>query len=428
MSKKIKPIKKVEGDIVLPGDKSISHRAVMISSIAEGDSKIENFLNAEDCVATVNSFKKMGVEIEIKDNAIIVKGVGLKGLKKPSSPLYLENSGTSLRLLLGILAGQDFESVLSGDKSLSRRPMKRITVPLRQMGANITGRDDANFAPLTIHGGKLTAIDYESPVASAQVKSSILLAGLYANGSTSVREPFKSRDHTERMLALFGTDVSVEGLKVSMGDNRTLLGRDITIPGDISSGSFFIVAALLLRGSELTIRNVGFNMTRTGIIDVLKRMGGAIEVKNMTEDWERVCNLTIRGSSLKATTVAETEIPRIIDELPLLMTAAVFAKGKTVIKGAGELRVKETDRINSMLDNLRRLGAVVNCEGNDVTIEGTGTIHGAELTSFGDHRTVMALAIAALCASGESIMDNVRCVDTSFPGFFDILESISVGR
>ncbi|GAF73316.1 unnamed protein product, partial [marine sediment metagenome] len=264
------------------------------------------------------------------------------------------------------------------------------------MGAGITGKDDANFAPLTIRGGKLKAINYVSPVASAQVKSSILFAGLYADGSTSVREPFKSRDHTERMLTLFGADILAEGLRVSIGDNRTLSGRDISIPGDISSGSFFIVAALVFSGSELTIRNVGFNRTRTGIIDVLERMGGTIEVKNMTEDGEPACDLTIRGSTLKATTVTEEEIPRIIDELPLLMTAAVFAKGKTVIKGAGELRVKETDRINSMLDNLRRMGAVVSCKDDGVAIEGTGVIHGAELTSFGDHRTVMALAIAAL--------------------------------
>lgn len=425
--KRIKPVRRVEGKIVLPGDKSISHRAVMIGSIAEGVTTVENFLNAEDCIATIDAFKKMGVNIQFNDKVLVVKGAGLKGLKKPLSKLYLGNSGTTMRLLLGILAGQNFEATLSGDKSLSNRPMKRVTIPLRQMGADIQGKDDANFAPLTIRGAKLRIIDYVSPIASAQVKSSILLAGLYAEGITSVTEPFKSRDHTERMLALFDADISIDNLKVSIKCTERLSGTDINVPGDISSGAFFIVAALLIRNSEIILSNVGFNETRTGIIDILKRMGVRIEARNVRENWEPICDLVISSSELKATTVEKSEIPRSIDELPVLMTAAVFAKGRTVIKGAAELRVKETDRINSMLYNLNKMGAKVVCEGDDVIIEGTCVLHGAELSSFGDHRTAMAVSIAALCSSvGDSVIDDISCINTSFPEFFNILKAISV--
>ena len=426
MPKKIKPAKKLKGTITLPGDKSISHRAVMISSIAEGASRIENFLNADDCMATIEAFKKMGVNVRLKGGVLTVDGVGLRGLKKPSSTLYLGNSGTSMRLLLGILAGQNFESTLSGDESLGRRPMKRVTAPLRQMGADIKGRDDANFAPLTVRGGGLRSIDYVSPIASAQVKSSVLFAGLYAEGITSVVEPFKSRDHTERMLAIFGADISVDRLKISIKGAEGLKGRDIYVPGDISGGTFFIIAALLLRDSEIVIRNAGLNNTRTGVIDILKRMGAKIESKNVRGDWEPMCDLVISSSRLKGTIIEESEIPRTIDELPALMAAAVFAQGRTVIKGAGELRVKETDRINSMLYNLKKMGAAVDSKDGEVTIEGIGSLRGsAELSSFGDHRTAMAITIAALCSSGESVIDDVKCVSTSFPGFFDILESIS---
>ncbi len=428
VSKKIRPAQRQEGTIFLPGDKSISHRAAMIGSIAEGRSRIKNFLKAEDCLATIEAFKKMGVSVELKGDILIVNGAGLRKLKRPPSSIYLGNSGTSMRLLLGILAGQDFESILTGDASLSKRPMKRVTAPLRQMGADIRGKDDANFAPLTIRGGRLRAIDYVSPIASAQVKSSILFAGLYADGVTSVEEPFRSRDHTERMLALFGADISVDKLKVRAKGADRLKGKDIDIPGDISSGSFFIVVALLLRDSEVIIRNVGFNNTRTGFINILKSMGARIEAGNMRDDWEPVCDLTVRSSMLKGTTVEKSEIPAAIDELPLLMVASVFAEGRTVIKGAGELRVKETDRINSMLYNLgTKMGGKISCEGDDVVIEGTGTLRGAAgLASSGDHRTAMAVAVAAMLSSGDSVIDDITCIATSFPGFFDILESISI--
>jgi len=429
ISKKIKPAKRVIGEIVMPGDKSISHRAVMIGSIAGGTSRIENFLNAEDCIATIDAFKKMGAGIRFDGKSLLLEGVGLKGLRRPPSTLYLGNSGTTMRLLLGILAGQDFESTLTGDESLSRRPMKRVTVPLRQMGADIRGKDDANFAPLTIRGGRLGAIDHVSPIASAQVKSSILFAGLYAEGTTSVTEPFQSRDHTERMLGLFGAGISIDKLKVSIKNTGCLKGSDISIPGDISSGAFFIVAALLLQNSEIIIRNIGFNKTRRGIIDILKKMGGRIETKNAREGWEPICDLVIYSSGLEATTVEKSEIPGAIDELPALMTAAVFAKGRTIIKGANELRVKETDRINSMLYNLNKMGAKTACEGDDIIIEGTGVLHGAELLSFGDHRTAMAVTIASLCSSSsDSVIDDVSCINTSFPGFFNVLTSIVVDR
>lgn len=422
----IKPAKRsIRGEITVPGDKSISHRAVMIGSIAEGTTRAQNFLNAEDCLATIEAFKKMGVEIRYEADTVTVKGAGLKGLKKPPEALYLGNSGTTMRLLLGILAGQNFECVLSGDDSLSKRPMKRIIDPLRRMGAVINGRDDANLAPLAIRGGKLRGIDYISPVSSAQVKSSLLFAGLYAEGRTSVTEPYKSRDHTERMLKLFGACLSIDKLKVAIEKSAPLKGREIKIPGDISSAAFFIAAALLVEDSELLIRNVGYNQTRTGVIDIFQRMGGKIEIRNVRDEWEPVSDLIVRSSRLKAVTIEKSEIPRSIDELPIIMAAACFAEGRTVIEGASELRVKETDRINSMQYNLRKMGADISSEGDKVIIAGTGPLAGAELESFGDHRTAMAASIAALTCSEESIIDDIGCVDTSFPQFFNILKSIS---
>lgn len=426
-SHQIKPIKKIEGEIKIAGDKSISHRAAMLGAVSIGETRIKNFLMADDCIATINAFKNMGVAVTVGD-IIKIKGAGLKGLKRPTKKLYLGNSGTSMRLLLGILAGQDFEAILSGDESLSNRPMKRVTVPLRKMGADIQGRDDANFAPLKIRGGSLKAVTYDSPIASAQVKSAILLAGLYAKGTTSVREPLKSRDHTERMLKLLGANISIDGLKVSIAASNTLKAKDIEVPGDISGAAFFMVAALLLDGSKITIKNVGVNETRTGIIDILKRMGGEIDVKTIKTDWEPIADITVSSSNLKATTIDRGEIPRAIDELPALMIAAAFAKGRTVIKGASELRVKETDRIESMRENLRRMGGGLASEGDDVIIEGKDGLRGAQLFSFGDHRTAMAMSVAALRASGDSVINDTACVSTSFPKFFDTLKSISVGN
>ncbi len=426
-SEKIKPIKRLEGEIRVPGDKSISHRAVMLNAVSKGEAAIKDFLMAEDCIATIDAFKNMGVSISV-DDVVRVKGLGLRGLKKPKRELYLGNSGTSMRLLLGILSGQSFETILSGDESLSRRPMKRVTVPLRKMGADIEGKDDANFAPLLIRGGKLKAIAYDSPVASAQVKSAILLAGLYAEGVTSVREPVKSRDHTERMLKLLGADIKVKGLKVFISGKNELKAKDIVVPGDISSAAFFIVAALLLPGSKITIKNVGVNETRTGIIDILKRMGASIETKPLGDTGEPIADIRISSSDLKATVVEKDEVPRAIDELPALMVAASLAKGTTVIKGAAELRVKETDRIESMSKNLRSMGGDIKTVGDNIIIEGKDGLSGAELSSFSDHRTAMAMAVAALGAKGESVINDTACIATSFPEFFNILKSISTGK
>jgi 3-phosphoshikimate 1-carboxyvinyltransferase len=306
--------------------------------------------------------------------------------------------------------------------------MKRVTDPLRRMGADIQGRDNANLAPLKIRGGSLKGIRYDSPIASAQVKSAILLAGLYAEGVTSVSEPVKSRDHTERMLKFLGADIETRGLEVSVNGKRELEARDISVPGDISSAAFFIVAALLLPGSRITLKRVGVNETRTGIIDILKRMGGKIEVRQSKDSWEPVGDIVVSASNLKATTVEKEEVPRSIDELPLLMVAASLAKGDTVIKGAGELRVKETDRIESMAENLHRMGGAIRTDGDNITIEGKPGLSGAELSSFGDHRTAMAMAVAALSALGESVVNDTACVATSFPEFFNVLKSISVNK
>lgn len=425
-SKTINPAKSIRGEIVLPGDKSISHRAVMLGSISEGVTKIENFLNAEDCLSTMAAFKNLGVGIGLSGSTVTVNGAGSGGLKKPAAELYLGNSGTTMRLLLGILAGEDFECTLSGDDSLSRRPMKRVTEPLRQMGARIEGRDDADLAPLTIHGGRLKGIDHISPAASAQVKSSILFAGLHADGVTSVTEPFKSRDHSERMLKLFGADIASDGLKTTIKKGRSLKGKNMRVPGDISGAAFFIVAALLGEDSELVIKDVGCNKTRTGALEILKEMGANIEIKKRIDGWEPVCDLIIRSSKLRPATIERSEIPGSIDELPALMIAAAFAEGQTVIKGAGELRVKETDRIRSMQHNLSRMGAVIRSKGDDVVIDGPGKLIGSDLSSFRDHRTAMAVSIAALFASEKSVIDDVSCVNTSFPEFFNILKSVSI--
>lgn len=425
-SQRITPVKKIEGEISVPGDKSVSHRAVMLNAISRGEAVIENFLMAEDCMATINAFKEMGVSISV-GNMIRVRGAGLRGLKRPRRELYMGNSGTSMRLLLGILAGQNFEAVLSGDESLSMRPMKRVTEPLRRMGAGIEGRDGANLAPLKILGGPLKAITYDLPVASAQVKSAVLFAGLYADGVTTVREPVKSRDHTERMLKLLGANIKIKEREVSI-EGGELTAGDIRVPGDISSAAFFIAAASILAGSKITIRRVGANETRTGIIDILRRMGADIEVDLLEDRGEPVADITVSANGLKATVVEKEEVPRAIDELPALMAAAAFAKGTTVINGAGELRVKETDRINSMRENLGKMGCAVRSDGENITIEGMRALRGAELFSFGDHRTAMAAAVAALGASGGSVINDTACVATSFPDFFNVLKSVSAAK
>ncbi|MCX5716693.1 MAG: 3-phosphoshikimate 1-carboxyvinyltransferase [Candidatus Omnitrophica bacterium] len=433
----ITPAKKLQGAIEVPGDKSISHRAVMFGSIAEGSTKISNFLMGEDCVSTINAFRAMGVEIQLpvpsSQFPVVVKGKGLRGLKEPKKELYLGNSGTTIRLLMGILAGQDFESTLTGDASLSKRPMKRVAESLRLMGAQIgsqfpvpSSQSKEIYPPLKIKGKyPLKAIDYTLPMPSAQVKSAILLAGLYADGTTTISEPLKSRDHTERMLKEFGANIKVDGLKVSV--KRSVLrskGR-IYVPGDISSAAFFMVAALILGSSRLTIKNMGVNPTRTGIIDILKAMGGDIKISPIGLNLpEPMADVTISASALKGIVIEGDLIPRAIDELPIVMVAAAFAQGTTVIKGAGELRVKETDRIESMSGNLKKMGADITIEQDNIIIRGRETLNGADVDSFGDHRTAMSMAIAGLRAQGRTSVLNTDCINTSFPEFEGLLHKL----
>jgi len=421
--KTIIPVKRLSGRIVLPGDKSISHRAVMLGAIAKGETRVRGLLDCDDCNFTIGAFKHMGVDIKTKGDVTIIKGKGLDGLEAPKGPIYLGDSGTSMRILSGILAGQDFEATLEGDESLSRRPMERIVEPLSLMGVDIRA-SEGNLPPIKIRGGRLNTIDYKMPVPSAQVKSAILFAGLYADGVTKVREPFKSRDHTERMMKYFGADISVEGLQISVKGKRELKARSLEVPGDISSASFFMVGAALIPGSKVRICNVSINPTRSGIIKVLSMMGAKIKILKSKDIFEPFADIEVGSSSTKGIVIEEGLIPNIIDELPIIFVLAALSRGKTVIEGAKELRVKETDRINSMKHNLENMGARLKVEGDSIVIEGTGSIKGAALRSFGDHRTCMAMAIAALAAKGESTIDDASCIRKSFPGFFKALDGI----
>ena len=421
MDVRLKPIDRIAGEIDMPGDKSISHRAAMIGAIAEGRTVADNFLTGEDCISTVNAFKKMNVDIKIDAKKMIVEGVGLRGLKKPEGGLFLGNSGTTMRLISGILAGQDFETTLSGDESLSQRPMERIIDPLKLMGAKISSVEKNGRAPIKIKGNKLQAITYKTKVASAQVKSCILLAGLYTEGLTQVEEPFQSRDHTERMLQLFGGDMKKDGLIVGVKSGGSLKGKKIVIPGDISSAAFFIFLATILKGSELTIKSLGINPTRRRLIDVLIRMGADLKVTKIAQGFEPICDLTVRGSELKGTVVTEDEIPQLIDEIPVLAVAAAQADGKTEIKGVRELKVKETDRVASIVDNLKKMGVDIKTENDNILISGSrARFKPASLESFDDHRTAMAMSVAALASEGGCVIKNTDCIDISFPGFFDI--------
>jgi len=421
----VNPIEHIEGKIDLPGDKSISHRIIILGSLAEGNTNADNFLISDDSLRTMEAFQKMGIEINLEGRKIIIKGKGLRGFKKPTVELYMGGSGTSARLILGVLAGQKFKSTLTGDDSLSRRPMKRVTIPLREMGAKIEGPEDADFLPLTIEGGDLIPIEYKMPVASAQVKSAILLAGLYADGKTKVIEPIISRDHTERLLKLFGAEIEKDGLVNTISGWPKLKGIDFYIPGDISSAANFIVLATLAKRAHLVISSVGLNPTRTGIIDVLKRMGAKIDVKIKDKDSpEPFGDIEIRNSSLRGVNISKEEIPRLIDELPLLMVAGCFAEGVTQIEGAEELRVKETDRINSMVTNLKKLGANIFVEKDTIVIKGTFSLKGNQVKSFSDHRTAMSMVVIGLVIPGKTILDEIDCVNKSFPEFFSILKQI----
>jgi len=425
MELKIKPKGNLQGNIKVPGDKSISHRSVMLGALANGKTEIEGFLTGEDCLNTARAFQSMGVKIEgLGSEKMIIHGVGLDGLQEPTPILDVGNSGTSMRLMLGILAGQNFYSVITGDESLSQRPMARVTKPLSDMGAKIYGRDNGNLAPLTVIGQELTNQEYHSPIASAQVKSCILLAGLYADGTTTIIEPEKSRDHTERMLEYFGAEIEVEGLKVKVKGKPNLQGKRIKVPSDISSAAFFIVAALINQNSELVLKDVGLNPTRDGILEVLQDMKADYELLDKRlENKEPIADIKVKSSNLQATTIGGEVIPKLIDEIPILAIAATQAEGETIIKDAEELRVKETDRIKAMVTEMKRLGIEVEEREDGMVIPGSQTIKGGcRCQSYGDHRIAMSLAIAGLIAEEEVIIQNTECINTSFPSFSDLID------
>ncbi|MCR1850155.1 3-phosphoshikimate 1-carboxyvinyltransferase [Paeniclostridium sordellii] len=414
----------LRGSFKLIGDKSISHRSIMFSSIAKGSTKISNFLMGQDCLSTINCFRKMGVDIDIDKNNVIVKGRGLRGLKRPSDILDVGNSGTTIRLMMGILAGNEFESTIIGDDSIGRRPMKRVTDPLRLMGCEIEGKDDTNYTPITIKGGNLTGIDYKMPVASAQVKSSIILASLYANSPSTIIEKAKSRNHTEIMLNSFGADIKSNDLNININPIEELYSiGDISVPGDISSAAFIIVAASIVKGSEVTILNVGLNETRTGILDVLKNMNGNFEVFNRRlVGGELVGDIVVRYSEgLASTTIDSDLIPRLIDEIPVIAVLATQANGDTIIKDAKELKVKESNRIQAVVDNLKRMGADIEELEDGMIIKGKRKLKGAKISTFNDHRIAMAFYIAGLICESDVELDNTMCIDISFPGYFELL-------
>ncbi len=422
----VRPSGGLRGTITLPGDKSISHRSVLFAAIADGNTTINGFLTGEDTMNTAKAVVMMGIRVEgLGADRIVVHGQGLDGLSEPAGVLDLGNSGTGMRLMAGLLSGQDFFSILTGDQYLRKRPMGRIVKPLRQMGAIIDGRSGGTLAPLAIRGGsgRIRAIDYVSPVASAQVKSALLLAGLYADGATSVSEPFKSRDHTERLFCFFGVKMEESGTRVTIHGRQRLHAKGaLDIPADLSSAAFFIVAASIVPGSDLTIRSVGVNPTRTGIIDVLTDMGADISLMNSREQaGEPVADIRVRHKKLHAVEIAGNVIPRAIDEIPILSVAASYAEGTTVIRDAAELRMKESDRIATVAAELRRMGVTVTEFPDGMEITGRDELSGAVCESHGDHRVAMSMAVAGLAARGETVIRDASWIATSFPGFERLL-------
>ncbi len=428
----------LRGEITPPADKSITHRAIMLGSIAEGMSIVRNPLIAEDPISTMNAFRSMGIEIEEKaGNELVIHGKGLYGLKEPFDVINCGNSGTTVRLISGILSGNPFFSVLTGDDSLRQRPMARIINPLKQMGAGMSARDNDRYLPIAIRGGHLKPLDYTMPVASAQVKSCLILAGLYADGITTVHEPQKSRDHTERMLGTMGAEIMTEDcqqkkydrpctIKVKGMGSKGLNPIDIVVPGDFSSAAFFIAAALIVPDSEVLIKNVCVNPTRTGLLDVIKDMGADVRIENIRDvSGEPVADLHCRtADSLRAVKISSDIMPSLIDEFPILCVLATQADGITEIRGAKELRVKESDRIRAMATELKRLGVELEEYPDGISIKGRSSLKGATVESYYDHRIAMSLAIAALVAEGTMTINNSSCVNISFPGFFEELKRL----
>lgn len=429
MDLQIEQARSLRGDISVPGDKSISHRAVMIGALAEGETIVENFLPGEDCLSTITCFRKLGIDIEGPRGGVVrITGRGLDGLSEPGDILDAGNSGTTMRLLLGILAGQQFFSVITGDNSLRRRPMARVTGPLKKMGASIDGRKGGSCAPLSVRGGCLKAVSHVSPVASAQVKSAVLLAALFADGQTSVTEPYRSRDHTELMLGYFGAVLGIEDKAVYINGRPRLTGKRIRVPGDISSAAFLLTAAALLPGSDLTLRGVGVNPTRSGIIDVLQMMGADIKIINPRVDGgDPVADIRVRHAGrLRGISIGGEIIPRLIDEIPVLAVAAAAAEGKTEILDAAELKVKESDRVAAAARMLTGFGVDVAELEDGLMIKGSRALAGCFCDSQGDHRIAMSAAVAGLAASGKTVVRGAECIDVSFPGFSELLKSVTV--
>lgn len=416
----------LRGKCKVPGDKSISHRAALIGALAEGTTVIKNFLPGEDCLNTLRCLSALGVEIQRQGDFVLVAGRGLHGLKEPEKSLNAGNSGTTMRLLLGVLAGQDLFAVLTGDPSLRRRPMGRVVKPLSRMGAQIRGRAGDRYAPLAVRGtSDLVPFAYRLPVSSAQVKSAILLAGLGTQGVTSVLQPSLSRDHTERMLKSFGASIELDGLTVHLDGGKKLQGQNVHVPGDLSAAAFLIVAASILPDCKILLQDVGVNPTRTGILDVLKMMGAKIGVVNVRYwNGEPVADLKVQSAVLRGVVIEGDSLPRVIDEIPILAVAALTATGQTEIREAAELRVKETDRLRAIAVELGKMGAQVEERPDGLVIQGGQQLRGARVNSQGDHRIAMALAVAGLLAEGETVIEDVCCIDISFPGFAEFFNDL----
>ncbi|MDZ5574541.1 3-phosphoshikimate 1-carboxyvinyltransferase [Enterococcus cecorum] len=415
--------KQLNGQIEVPADKSISHRSIMFGAIAKGTTTVKNFLRGEDCLSTLNGFKELGVPIEDDGQTITIQGVGFEGLKPALGPIDLGNSGTSIRLMMGILAGTNFQTTLFGDEYLNRRPMQRVMAPLNQMGAHLVGFENTQYPPISIQGAKLSPITYEMPVASAQVKSAIIFAALQAQGTSTIIEKEPSRNHTEQMIKQFGGEIEVSGKTIRVTGPQQLTGQEVIVPGDISSAAFFIVAAAILKNSQVVLKNVGINPTRTGILDVLEAMGGTFELSEIDEANESA-TITVSSSTLKSNTIQGADIPRLIDELPIIALLATQAEGTTIIKDAQELKVKETNRIDATCEELQKLGANIEPTDDGMIIHGPVQLHGGKVSSRGDHRIGMMLQIAALLTEEIVELDKAEAVAVSYPHFFEDLASL----
>lgn len=421
-------INQLKGSIRVPGDKSISHRSIIFGSLAEGETKVYDILRGEDVLSTMQVFRDLGVEIDDTDGVITIKGVGMNGLRAPQNALDMGNSGTSIRLISGVLAGAEFEVEMFGDDSLSKRPMDRVTLPLKRMGVSISGQTERDLPPLHLRGTKhLTPIHYELPIASAQVKSALIFAALLAQGQSVILEKECTRNHTEDMLRQFGGDLTVDGKRITINGPQTLTGQTVVVPGDISSAAFWLVAGLIVPNSRVELKNVGINETRTGILDVIGAMGGRLEITEINPI-AKSATLTVETSDLRGTEIGGSLIPRLIDELPIIALLATQAEGVTIIKDAEELKVKETDRIQVVADTLNSMGADITPTEDGMIIKGQSTLHGARVNTFGDHRIGMMMAIAALLVpDGEVELDRSEAINTSYPGFFNDLETLIHG-